>query len=618
MRNSENYWTRLKTRRFDRRRFLVAGGVTAAGAAAILAGCGDDDVAAPAATTAAATKAAATKAAATTAAATEAAAATKAAATAAPTEPPLDKRGGTLRLSKGTESSGFDPGMYHLDNTEITHMTFTQPLAYQPTKGTFSMDGMTSFEQADDMTLIWKVRPGMTFHNGDPVTAEDVAFSWTRLWEIYDLTGGTHVSRPGFAYIDTVEAVDNETVVEHWKKPAAGAPIHRSRHYYSFINKQVALSDGNNAGDYFDIQAAPHGVGSGPYTIAEANPEGTRLERWADYWKHTPADDGFVEDGPYIDQVSTRIIPDKEAVRAAFEAGDMDVFGAIDALQLEEFAGNDRVNIQEVPSGGNSFLGMDGLKLFDERARQALQKGFNYPAFIASIRAGEGRFQAPVSTLLGGFQQLTQQDLEKWYTYDPAEARKLWDAAAPEIGDNLTIRASSSSPLQTDISNFVGQTYKESLGLDPEVIITDVGTWAAAALVRPEKDWELLMYGDGLAGGTTGLPEDSSLIHFDPRGYGLNAFNHHADPDAHPAIAPLATDLANMLDKQQAETDMEARAALLTEIQTWILDKHWCNAALPVPTKSYYGFGSRLRDFGPDNWLNFYAMRRESMWLDQS
>ena len=121
-----------------------------------------------------------------------------------------------------------------------------------------------------------------------------------------------------------------------------------------------------------------------------------------------------------------------------------------------------------------------------------------------------------------------------------------------------------------------------------------------------------------MAGGTTGLPEDSSLIHFDPRGYGLNAFNHHADPDAHPVISEQATELAGMLDAQQAETDMEARAALLTEIQTWILDRHWCNAALPVPTKSYYGFGSRLRDFGADNWLNFYAHRRESMWLDQA
>ena len=508
--------------------------------------------------------------------------------------------------------------MYHLDNTEITHWTFTQPLAYQPTKGTFSMDGMTSFEQADDMTLIWKVRPGMTFHNGDPVTAEDVAYSWNRLGQIYDLTGGTHVSRPGFAYWDNVEAIDNDTVVEHWKKPSAGAPIHRSRHYYSFINKAVAEAKGNNTGDYIDIQSAPDGVGSGPYRIAEANAEGTRLTRWEDYWKHTPADDGFVEDGPYIDEIVTRIIPDKEAVRAAFEAGDMDVYSAIDGLMLEEFEGNPRVNIQEVPSGGNSFLGMDGTKLFDTRARQALQKGFNYPAFIASIRAGEGMFQAPVSTLLGGFQQLSQTDLQKWYTYDPAEARKLWEAAAPEIGEKLHIRASSSSPLQTDISNFVGQTYKESLGLDPEITITDVGTWASAALVRPEKDWELLMYGDGLAGGTTGLPEDSSLIHFDPRGYGLNAFNHHADPDAHPVISEQATELAGMLDAQQAETDMEARAALLTEIQTWILDRHWCNAALPVPTKSYYGFGSRLRDFGADNWLNFYAHRRESMWLDQA
>ena len=70
-----------------------------------------------------------------------------------------------------------------------------------------------------------------------------------------------------------------------------------------------------------------------------------------------------------------------------------------------------------------------------------------------------------------------------------------------------------------------------------------------------------------------------------------------------------------MLEAQEQELDFDARVERLTEIQRWILDRTWCNLALPVSNVSYYGFSSRLRDHAPDDWLNHYGLRRESMWL---
>ena len=70
-----------------------------------------------------------------------------------------------------------------------------------------------------------------------------------------------------------------------------------------------------------------------------------------------------------------------------------------------------------------------------------------------------------------------------------------------------------------------------------------------------------------------------------------------------------------MLNAQEAETDPEARAVLLTEVQTWILDRQWCNWRLPVSSVAYFGFSSRLQDQGIKDWVNMYNMRRESMWL---
>ncbi len=613
MRDNENYWKRLRRRPVSRRSFLVGSGVAAAGSAAILAGCGDDDDDdddEPVATQATAE------------------------ATPEPTpEPTVDpeaaKRGGTLKLWKTEEDAGLDPGVFHVNNTEIIYSTMTQPYTYQPTKNLIAMDGMVGFEQVDPTTFVWSIRPGMKFHNDDPLGSEAVAFSFGRLEKLYRALDGTHTTRTGYAFVDSFEATDELTVTENWNRPNADAPVYRARHYYSFLNPRIVEEHGKFEGSYEhadgtiedveSVQTLPPGSGSGPYTLTKRDTTGTRVERWPDYHKHTPADDGFVEDGPYVDAWETRVIPDQVAAKAAFLAGDLDVFTAVDPLELPEFEGLDHISVVEVPAGGFAGQGMDGGKFHDKRSRQALQKAVDYEGFIAALRPFGGRYAAPISDLLPAYQKLGQEDLKEWFRYDPAEARKLWAAADFEVPvDSIKLFQSSASPLQFEISDYVAQSLAKALDIETEVEATDSNTWAARAVDRQEdvKDWELLSYGTGDSGGTSGVPNDTHLIHYDPRAYGFNAFNHFIE-SPRKEIAADSQEIADMLSAQEAETDIEARAALLTEVQTWILDRHWCNWKLPISTVSYYGFSARLQDQGVADWQNFYDRRREAMWLQQ-
>jgi peptide/nickel transport system substrate-binding protein len=641
MRDNENYWQRLRRRPVSRRSFLVGSGVAAAGSAAILAGCGDDDdddddAAAPAATQAAATQAAAaaTEAAAeeqAAAEATEAAAATQAA---AQEDTGPDKRGGTLLNWKTEEDAGLDPGVFHLNNREIHNGTMTQPYTYQATKNLFSMDGMVGFEQVDPTTFVWSVRPGMKFHNGDTVDAEAVAFSFGRLEKLYRALDGTHTTRTGYAFVDSFEATDELTVAEHWARPNADAPVYRAAHYYSFLNPRMVDEFGKFEGSYeaadgtvedvASVQELPHGSGSGPYTMTKRDSTGTRIERWPDYHKHTPADDGFVEDGPYIDAWETRIIPDAVAAKAAFLAGDLDIFTTVDPLEVPEFEGQDHVNIVEITGdGGLCMQGMDGGKFHDKRSRQALQKSLDYEGFIAAIRPLGGQYAAPITDLLPAYQKLSQQELQEWYRFDPAEAQALWQAADFVVPvENIKIFQSTGAPLQHEISDFLAQSIATALGpigISTEVEAVDGNSWAARAVDRSTdvKDWEILSYGTGDRSGTDGIPNNSFLINYDPRAYGFNAFNHFAE-SPRKEIAEDSVTISEMLNAQEAETDVEARAELLTEVQRWILDRHWCNWKLPIASVSYYGFSARLQDQGIPDWLNFYDRRRESMWLKQS
>tara|TARA_B100001123_G_scaffold180835_1_gene207136 strand:- start:7952 stop:9769 length:1818 start_codon:yes stop_codon:yes gene_type:complete len=605
--------------------------VAAAGSAAILAGCGDDDdddsSAAPAATAAATSAATA----AATAAATEAA---EAAATPVPTEAPapgVDKRGGTLKLWKKEEDAGLDPAVFHVNNTEVIYSTMTQPYTYQPTKNIISRDGMVGWEQVDPTTWVWSLREGMKFHNGDPVNSEAVAFSFSRLPELYQALGATHVTNTGFTFVDTFEATDENTVVENWKSPNADAPIYRARHYYSFVNPRmvdehgalegtIELADGSTK-DIYSVQSMPLGSASGPYTLTRRDAIGTKVERWADYHGHPEEDDGFVADGPYIDSWETRIIPDFAAAKSAFLAGELDVYADVDPLELGDFEGQDHLAILELPAGGYSHIGMDGGKFHDKRSRQALQKGFDYEGFIAALRPFGGKYQGPISNLLTAY-ALSQEELQEYYRYDPKEARALW-AAADFLHplESIKVFMSGGNALQEQIGQFMAQSLAEGLGIETEVEAVDTNTWAARALERAQvKDWELLAYGIGTSGGTTGLPNDSSLIHYDPRGYGNSAFNHSLaeDLDPRPEIIEDGNAMIALLEAQEQETDPEARTEKLKDLQHWILDRHWCNWSLPQSSVSYYGFSSRLKDFAPNDYLNFYSNRRESMWLDDA
>ena len=614
MREREGYWSGARRRRVNRRRFLLGSGVAAAGSAAILAGCGGGESPASATPSVAPT-------------ATRAPTRTPTPVptpTPSPTpDPNAPRRDGTLRLWKAADDHGLDPAVFHVNNTEVIYATMTQACTYQPTKNLFAMDGMTGYEQVDPTTLVWSVRPGMEFHNGDPVDAEAVAFSWRRLDDLYGATdGAAHTRRDGFDFVDAFEAADGLTVTERWSRPNADALVHRARHYYSFINPRIVERFGAVEGaveradgameDALSLQDLPFGSGSGPYTLARRNATGTRLERWPDYHRHVPADDGFVEDGPNIDAWETRIL-DRVDARAAFLAGELDVYEIIEPDELREFEGLDHVAVTEVPNGGFSFLGMDGGKFHDKRARQALQKAFDYEGFIEAMRPLGGRYAAPISDVLPHYQRLGQQELREWYRHDPAEARALWEAADFAVPVDQFRIYSTDEQRQLEINELVARSLEESLGIEAFSDPCRGNEWCARAFYRM-KDWELLGYGYGESGWTSGIPHDSNLVHYDPLAYGNSTFNHYVG-SPRPEIDADARTLAGMLEAQERILDADARADLLTDIQRWILDRHWCNQALPVSAVSHYGFSARLRDHAPDDWLNFYDRRRESMWL---
>ena len=623
---SGGYWERLPRRRVSRRRFLLGGGVAAAGSAAILAGCGSDSPAPlPAATEAPAIRET------TPPPATEAPEATATPApsptpTPSPTpDPNAPRRGGTLRLAtwKLGEDHGFDPGIDWLYNREALSPLLTQPLTYQPSKHLFSMDGMVGYEQVDPTTLVWSIRPGMRFHNGDPVDSEAVAYSFGRLAKLSEIHAEDYWKGAWprwFDYVDHFEATADLTLTEHWRRPHADALVHRSRHEYSFLNPRVVEEQGVVEGvlaapdgtteDVYGIQNLPFGAGSGPYILTSLDETGMQLERWPDYHRHSPPDDGFVEDGPYIDAWEFRFLDWKDH-KAAFLADDLDVFGALSFSQDEigEFREAPHSLVIETVGASFDVLGMDAFKFHDRRARLSLQRAIDYEGYIEAFWPAGGKYVGPISDLLPHFQQLSQLELQESYRHNPQEARALWEAA--EFSTPLEeLKTTSEAPMVW----FLAESLQESLGISTRWWMDE--SWIPPPRGEP-RHWDVYAYGPGVGTtgrGTDGTPHSSNLNYFDPLGGGYNAFNFFAE-SPHPEVAADSAVLTGMLEAQEQELDFDTRVERLTEIQRWVIERAWSCIPLPASTGQYLAFNSRLRDFAPDDWLNFYGLRRESMWL---
>ncbi len=565
---SENYWLRLKNNQINRRGFLKVGAAAGVGAGALsLVGCGDDDDASSASSSG--------------------------------SGKPV--RGGTLNDVKGQVDEGIDPGLKVINNVDILARIYNHTHLYKVSTNEFLLDASTSMEQPDAQTITFKLRDDMKFHaDGSTVTAEDVAFSWSRFPDLLE-NQGSQVNAANWGFIDSVDAVDDSTVRVNLKAPSASAPVLMASTAFGIVNKAQVLASANN-----NVQEED--AGAGPYIITRRDATGVSLARYPDYYKHKNPSKHFVEDGPYIDAQETRVIVDRAATKAAFLSGDIDIMPTInDRLEFEEFTDLDIANAAEVGSTEARLLAFDNIKFTDKRAREAISLGIDYEGLIRTVYAGDGIYDGPIGQALKEM-ALDQKTLKSYRKYDPAEAKKKWEAAGSPL-DKIRIECNQ-DPRSTSLGEFVAQSLKKSLGIETEVLVHDISTWVARAR-EPEKQWELFV----VPYGASTTPEIYSMTMMNPNAFAGVSWSFGMDqPDA--GLVADAQKIVDLVEAQSAEVDTEARIEKLHELQRFILDDVLVGINMPVPGHSYIVYNKRLRNFPEDDYLLGSLFRRNhDMWI---
>ena len=296
----------------------------------------------------------------------------------------------------------------------------------------------------DGLTWIFLLRQDVTWHDGEPFTAHDVAFTFNRIIYNDDINTSDRAAF-NFRFLDaetgswtedtmTVTALDDYTV--RCDLPVPFAPFLRAMgtDIYPRHILEPYVDDGT-FGEAWAVDTDPAEIiGTGPFTIESYEP-GKRVVflRNPDYWLSDDAGNAL----PYLDRIVHVIVPDLETDLARFKVGEADVHGVLG----EEFAELEPLQVQgnftiyrRGPGFGSTLLAFNmnpgadlGEKLAwfqNTRFRQAVAHSIDKDRIIDEVQHGLGYPQwSSVSRAAGDFHN---PDVRR-YEYDVAEANRLLD-----------------------------------------------------------------------------------------------------------------------------------------------------------------------------------------------
>ncbi len=302
--------------------------------------------------------------------------------------------GGTLRIGLEAETDGLNPAVnrfavsaYQMGTAVYDYLVVTSD---DPCGCVYVPSLAESWTSSDDNTT-WdfKIREGVTFHDGTPLTAEAVLYALKM--QLNDPTVGIAVRAffvvddPETEAFEPAELLDDMTIRYHAKRPHVDFPGVLTGQ----LGNVPSLAYMMAATDDPSLNQAP--VGTGPFMFdSRVQDSMTRFVRNPDYWGDTA----------YLDAVEFYIYTDGELAAGAMAAGDIDVMGTSNTNAILTLRALDGVVLYETDDYEESFaMANSSRPPFDDiRARKALTYSFARDDYVEFIGAGVLRAADQAST----------------------------------------------------------------------------------------------------------------------------------------------------------------------------------------------------------------------------
>ncbi|TLS54039.1 ABC transporter substrate-binding protein [Paenibacillus antri] len=387
-----------------------------------------------------------------------------------------------------------------------------------------------SYESVDDVTWAFALKEGITFHNGDPLTSEDVKFSLERV-----ALDNKLVQHQNYKTIKEVEIIDETRFNIITNGPDPVLPYRIAREASGIFPKKYIEEVGWEG-------YLKHPVGSGPYEFVEWR-KGDRLVL-------SKYDDYFAGDVAQWDTVVFRTIIENSTRIGEALTGGVDIASNIPPTDLERVENNDGTTI--VPNDTTTVMMLmvnqnPEFKTSDPKVREAIDYAIDKQALIDKFTDGTA---APTRTRIVPGVPGFEESLYNTSRYDPERTRQLLEEAGYGEGNPLEITYTASqgrSYADSEMAQMITGML-EAAGIKVNLQLLEASQYVD---VRTNgKNAELL----GTGWNNTMFDPSLALIHFhstyNPKGFGYNN--------------PLVDEL---LDRAAVNMNPEERAEQYKEVQ---------------------------------------------------
>lgn len=277
----------------------------------------------------------------------------------------------------------------------------------------------------DSKLITLKMRTDATFSSGNPVTAEDAAWSIQRIIKMGQV-GSTDLALWGFTpdNVDKLVRAKDATTLEIELPTKVNTDLvlaSLAGSSVGIIDKKTALEHEAN-GDFGSAWLAANTAGSGPFVLSQLRPNNIAMfDARKDYWGGAPA----------MKRVAVMHIPESGNLRLQMEKGDVDVGQYMAGGDLEALAKNPNMVIEKVPGLGFYYIALNTKDpdLAKPEVRRAFQHAFDWKGIQGNIMEYLGQpWQSMVPKGMLG----APSDALDRYDYNPELAKKiLADAGYP-------------------------------------------------------------------------------------------------------------------------------------------------------------------------------------------
>lgn len=451
-----------------------------------------------------------------------------------PAPPPADEEYVSLKVGVSSYLGGFVTGGQQLaDSSHACDAVFNAVWYVEPSTHEIKSDILTDWYWEDDTTLILKMRDDIVFSNGDKATAEDLLYSFTSL-----------VDRGAFLWAANMKLVAEECELRDTYSCALKVSA-RDELLFTAVtylyNKKWAESVGWDSMEWFTP------VGSGPYYVAEYEPDNRMVLKLRDeYWERPVTD-------YYVDEYVIQYFANPTTMYMAMEVGDIDINCAIGESDYKRFLneGGDGFEIVRKPSGIVSHFDFGYIcneAWYDKRVRQAIAYGVPWDEF-GELAYGDLYYPA---TSFATHDSPLYENVGR-YEYDLEKAQALLAEAGYAPGELKIVTYMQDTPASITQGEAL-KFYLDQIGFDSEFTFTS--TWGQ---MLPTTDIEFGIHFNARGSGTRNPTASLNMA-------GIKSLPFLYIDDA--KFQELYVPLAESFDQPASE-----RMELAKELQQYVFDE---------------------------------------------